>query len=232
MDGTVRPTPRRRRGFTLLELVIALALSSIVLVGVFAMMASMVQYEAEGLRKGSVNGWSLASLVAMNREIEDASVLVTPRTGGADTLVVCDNWSRLMNKTGGATLMGGASVSTVYQYCWDPTVNVLRRMTSQPGGGCPSSLGYALPTCNAATYGAASVMATGVYKDTAGDNIFTADPTSTGTIRIRYTVGNPTAGTAAANEGNGLTNFQNPQTMSFDTRISLDRAVGLGNGSD
>jgi prepilin-type N-terminal cleavage/methylation domain-containing protein len=219
---------RARGGFTLLELVIALSLSSIVLIGVFVMTASMVQYEAEGLRKGSVNGWSLASLVAMNREIENASVLVYPTAGGQDTLVVCSNWSRLMTTTGGGPLGPGAT--TVFYYCWDSTVNVLRRWA--PPTACPASGSFSPPACTAAAYGgASSMMATGVYRDAALDSIFTADPSSAGTVRIRYVVGNPAAG-AAANEGNGLTNFANPQTMAFDTRISLDRAFGSGNGSD
>ncbi|MFI5347299.1 MAG: type II secretion system protein J [Elusimicrobiota bacterium] len=222
-----RSKRRADAGFTLLELVIALSLSSIVLIGIFNMAASMVQYEAEGMRKGSINGWSLASLVAMNREIEDASVLVYPTTGGQDSLVVCSNWSRLMNTTGGAALSAG--VTTIYNYCWDSTANVLRRMTTN--ANCPASAGYSPPACNTATYGTGSVMSTGVYRDSAADSIFTADTVSTGTIRMRYVVGNPAAG-AAPNEGNGLTNFTNPQTMAFDTRITLDKAVGGGNGSD
>lgn len=230
MDGTVRRPRRRARGFTLLELVIATSLSAIVLVGVFTMGASMVQYEAEGMRKGSINGWSLASLVAMNRELEDASALVYPTTGAQDSLVFCSNWSRLS----GAAI-NGASNAIVYYYCWESATNVLRRMTSNPAGNtaCPSSAGYSPPACNAATYGASSTVATGVFKDSANDALFSVDPTatSTGTVRIRYVVGNPNAG-VSANEGNGLTNFANPQSMAFDTRIMLDKAVGGGNGSD
>jgi prepilin-type N-terminal cleavage/methylation domain-containing protein len=224
-------TPRsHRKGFTLLELVIALALSSIVLIGVFSMMASMVQYEAEGLRKGSVNGWSLASLVAMNREIEGASVLVYPTTGGQDTLVVCSNWSRLMTGGGGVINTNGGATSSFSSYCWDSTSNILRRKVT--AGACPNSLGYVPPACTALAYGgASSMMATGVYRDTALDPFFTADPTSTGTIRIRYIVGNPAAG-ASPNEGNGLTKFTNPQSMAFDTRVTLDKAVGGGNSND
>ena len=225
--------PRRRRaGFTLLELVIALSLSSIVLIGVFSMMASMMTYEAEGLRKGSVNAWSLASLVAMNREIESASALVYPTTGGQDSLVICTNWSRLMNTTGGAKISAADPVS-LNTYCWESGTNLLRRqVTSGMGQTCPASLGYTPPACNSATYGgASSVMATGVYRDSGANFIFTADPTSTGTIRIRYVVGNPSAG-VSANEGNGLTNYVNPQTMAFDTRITLDKAVGGANSGD
>jgi type II secretory pathway component PulJ len=90
LDGTV--TKRRRSGgFSLIELVIAVSLSTIVLIGVFSMMTSMVQLEVAGQRGGTVNAWSLASLVAMNREIEGASVVVYPTAGTADALVLCSN---------------------------------------------------------------------------------------------------------------------------------------------
>ena len=228
-----RTSRRRRAGFTLLELVIALSLSSIVLIGVFSMMASMMTYEAEGLRKGSVNAWSLASLVAMNREIEGASVFVYASASPPQTLVVCSNWSRLLTASGVGAKISAIDNVTVYNYCWDQANNLLRRsITTGAGVTCPSSVGFAPLACNSAAYGgASSVIATGVFQDSLGDPIFTADPTSTGTIRIRYVVGNPSAG-VSANEGNGLTNFVNPQTMAFDTRITLDKAVGGANSSD
>ncbi|MDE2143608.1 MAG: prepilin-type N-terminal cleavage/methylation domain-containing protein [Elusimicrobia bacterium] len=227
-----RPRRRSHDGFTLLELVIATSLSTIVLVGIFSMGASMVQYEAEGMRKGSINGWSLASLVTMNRELEDASALVYPTTGSQDSLVFCSNWSRL---AGAQINTAAGNYAVVYYYCWDAASNVLRRMTSPLTANtpCPSSSGYSPPACNSGTYGTGSTVATGVYRDSNNDSIFSVDPlvTSTGTVRMRYVVGNPNPG-ASPNEGNGLTIFSNPQTMAFDTRITLDKAFGAGNGSD
>lgn len=225
-------TLKRRRnagGFTLLELIIALSISSIVLIGSFSMLSSMVQYEVEGMRKGSVNGWSLASLVAMNREIEGASVLVYPTAGGsADALVVCSNWSRLMNTTGGAPL--GAGPTRIYTYCWDAASNALRRMNPPGAGSCPG-VGYTPPACTVGSYGSDSLIATGVYRDASNNFIFTADPATAGTVRIRYTVGKATPGTAL-NEGNGMTKFVNPQTMTFDTRLTLDKSLGAANTGD
>jgi prepilin-type N-terminal cleavage/methylation domain-containing protein len=217
---------RRRKcaGVTLIELLVAVSLSSIVLIGVFSMTASMVQYEVEGLRKGTVTGWSLASLVAMNREIEGASVLVYPAAGsGANYLVVCSNWSRILNNNAGG-LLDATSTLTAYFYCYDAASAVLRRMTST--ASCPAS--YAPPACNAGTFGASSMIATGVYPIGAAP-VFAADSAST--VNLRYTVGKPTAG-VDVNEGNGATNLTNPQTMTFDTRITLDKAVGGANIQD
>jgi prepilin-type N-terminal cleavage/methylation domain-containing protein len=219
-------TPERRRrqaGFSLLELIIALSISSIVLIGVFSMTTSMIQYEVEGIRKGSVNGWSLASLMSMNREIENSSVLVYPISGAQDFLVVCDNWSRLMN--GGAAALTASQPTNIYQFCYDSSSNVLRRETHT--GNCPGA-GYAPPACSAGSY---NLLATGVYRDTANDAIFTVDGENLGTIRLRYIVGKPTTG-AAINEGNGVTNFANPQSMAFDTRLSLSKAMGAANTGD
>jgi prepilin-type N-terminal cleavage/methylation domain-containing protein len=224
-------------GFTLLEMVVALSISSIVLIGVFVMLSSMVQYEVEGMRKGSVNAWSLASLVAMNGEIEAANLLAYPRGGsGANTLVVCSNWSRLMSSLGGTmntlgggamnTLGGGAGVGpTVYSYCWDSTTNVLRRKVV--AGACT----YTVTSCDTTSYPGDSLIATGVYQDAANDPIFTADPAFNGSVRLRYVVGNPNAG-ASPHEGNGMTNFVNPQSMAFDTRLTLDKAFGTANTLD
>lgn len=216
-------TRKRRRadaGFTLLELIIALSISTIVLIGSFSMLSSMVQYEVEGMRKGSINGWSLAALVAMNREIENANVLVYPPPGGSsNAMSVCTNWSRIS----GASLDGGAV--KVYSYCWDSSANVMRRKTA---GGCPA-MGSAPAACGV-SWGADSVVATGAYLDSLGDNVFYVDPTG-GTIRLRYVIGKPTAG-AAVNEGNSVTNFATPQTMAFDTRLTLEKAVGGANAQD
>ena len=179
------------------------------------------------MRKGSVNAWSLASLVAMNGEIEAANVLAYPPVGsaGANTLVVCSNWSRVMN-TVMNTLGGGAGVGpTVYSYCWDSTAKVLRRKVV--AGVCT----YTVTTCDATSYPGDSLIATGVYQDAASDPIFTADPTFNGGVRLRYVVGNPSAG-VSPHEGNGVTNLANPQTMAFDTRLTLDKTFGLANTVD
>lgn len=201
---------RATAGYTLLELIVALSMSTIVLVGIFSIMSTMMQYELDGLRKGSVNGWSLSSLVAMNREIEGASVLAYPTSGGGgDSLIVCANWSRLVGASGGV-LNGGSG--TVYYYCFDSTNNVLRRKSAS--GACPASPATP-PSCDATTYGAGNVVATGVYRSGAA-NVFTADPSMAGTVRLQYVVGNPSQ----------TTQTPNPQTLAFDTRVTLDRQYG------
>ena len=94
-----------RRGFSLLELIIAMCLSSVVLITVFSIAASMVQFEVEGGRKGSVTAWSLASITNMNRDIANSSVIEWPNGAGAsaDSLVLCTNWTRIVNAPPGRT---------------------------------------------------------------------------------------------------------------------------------
>lgn len=214
--------PRRpEQGFTLLELIIALSISSIVLIGSFSVLTAMVQNEVEGMRHGSVSSWSLASLVNMNREIEEANALVYPPPGGsASAASFCKNYSRIS----GAALSSSDPIR-YYSYCYDSSANVMRRME---GGGCPG-LGTAPPTCGVGAWGTASVVATGVYLN-GGNPVFSTE-SGGGTIRVRYIVGKPTTG-AALNEGNGQTNFARPQSLTFDTQLTLEKAVGGANVQD
>lgn len=207
---------RRRRGFTLIELVMALALAAVVLLGVFSILASMIQNEVQSLRKGTVTGWALASVVAMNREIASGSVLAYPPRGiGDDSLVICTNWSRLMNPPNGAALIGGPTF--YFSYCWEPGAHLLRRMRID--GPCPPP-GTPPPACGAATYGNDSVIATGVYRDALNDPLFLADPDVASVVHLRYVVGNPEAGVSAG--GNDKTFLTNPQSLAFDTRVALE----------
>lgn len=212
-------TPRKKTaGFTLIELIVALSLSSIVLVGVFSIMTSMVQYEIEGGRKGSVTAWSLASISAMNRDIANASVIEYPNVGAsADSLVLCNNWSRLMSPPNGAMMSALAPAPTVVYYCYDAAANALRKMTVT--GNCPN-VGAGPPSCDAGTYGSGSVIATSVYRDLSNNIVFTNDAQTTNAIRLRFSVGNPAQGTVA---GSGTSaSFVNPQSVTFDTKVLME----------
>ncbi|MBI3564677.1 MAG: prepilin-type N-terminal cleavage/methylation domain-containing protein [Elusimicrobia bacterium] len=213
---------QNRGGFSLLELIIAMSLSAVVLITVFSIAASMVQFEVEGGRKGSVTAWSLASIANMNRDIASASVIEWPNGAGAadNNLVLCTNWSRLMAPPNGAVLSAAVGPGpTVIYYCWDSATNVLRRMVL--GGNCPN-VGVGPPACNAANYGAGSVVATAVYQN-AGNFLFTVDTSVKNAVRTRYVVGNPAQGQVNSTGGgaSGVV-FQNPQSMAFDTRIVLE----------
>ena len=56
-------------GFTLIELVIAVSISSVVLIGLLGIASSMVQFEVESARNGSVTAGTMASITSMNRDM-------------------------------------------------------------------------------------------------------------------------------------------------------------------
>lgn len=213
---------RDRRGFSLLELIIAMSLSAVVLITVFSIAASMVQFELEGGRKGSVTAWSLASITAMNRDIASASVIEWPNGAGAaaNSLVVCTNWTRIVNGPNGQQVSPIGPNPSVLYYCWDNAANVLRRMAVL-NTNCPN-VGAGPPACSAAGYGAGSTVATAVYQN-AGNWVFTNDPQVNNAVRVRFVVGNPAQGqvnTTGAGAAGAV--FQNPQSLAFDTRIVLE----------
>jgi prepilin-type N-terminal cleavage/methylation domain-containing protein len=216
-----------RRGFSLLELIIALSISSVVLITIFSIAASMIQYEVEGERKGSVTAWSLASISNLNRDVAGASVIEWPNGAGSadNSLVLCNNWSRSGPMPPAAAappnggLISGLVPVTVIYYCWDSTSNVLRRW--QVNGGCPN-VGAGPPACNAATYGAGSVVATAVYQN-AGNWVFTNDAAVKNAVHMMFTIGNPAQGQVNST-GGGASGpvFTNPQSLAFDTKVLLE----------
>jgi prepilin-type N-terminal cleavage/methylation domain-containing protein len=206
LDGalTVKKEPDARRksaGFTLIEMLVATVLASVVLLGLFNVVTNMVTAEVKNMRTGTVTAWSMAGLNALSTDIAGASQLRYPAVGaGADYLIVCSNWSTKANTTGGGPLTGGASQSQ--QYCWDttdaaPYANAILRMTT---AACPAA---PVTPCNSANYGSNSIVATGVYRDLAADPIFYSDPKTLNAVRIRLSVGNPTANAASAGSNNG-----------------------------
>ncbi|MEQ1919285.1 MAG: prepilin-type N-terminal cleavage/methylation domain-containing protein [Elusimicrobiota bacterium] len=209
---------RKSRGFSLIELVISVSLASFVLVGVATIAAQMARNQVDGIRSGTVTGWSVVSYAAMAKEIEDANVLVYPVNNGdsADQIVICKNWSRNASPgpPGGGRLntdatgdADGVAKGTVYviQYCVDPTAPVapltgftLRRYANvglPPGVTCPASA--AMPVaCNLAGPGWTKNDIVGFRLEKLGGmNMFQRDNTIGG-VRLRYVIGRQTASTA------------------------------------
>lgn len=207
------------RGFSLLELLIAVSLSVIVLMAVFGMMTSMFRFQVEGLKKSTVTGWSLASLMKMNKEIESASVMGSPSTNGAqaNAMTGCTNWSRILT-TG---KMDGNQNVVVFYYCYDGAPNgTIRRLAEESAATvCPASPATP-PVCSAAWGGANrtnDVIAVGVNPHSSGALVFTKDD-SVGGVRVRFTVGEKTFVHV-----DGKPDVVNPQYMEFDTSITMSR---------
>lgn len=215
----MRKLLRSRAGFSLTELIISMLLSSFVMIGIVGIASQMVRFQVEGMKKGSVTGWSLVALTAMNKEIEDGSTLVYPTngTGAQDSLTICKNYT---HKTNGF-LDGNNDVERI-SYCYDATApGYIRRnrttcTPSGPGtcaGACPA-LGVAPGACG----GFPEVVATGVYRHNVANTAFPGNQLfrradEVGGVQIRYIVGNPTP----------TTNMPMPQTMSFDLKFAMNK---------
>ncbi|MCM2303240.1 MAG: prepilin-type N-terminal cleavage/methylation domain-containing protein [Elusimicrobia bacterium] len=218
------------RGFSIIELVIAISLASFVLVGVATIAAQMARSQVEGIRSGTATGWSLVSYLSMAKEIEDSNVLAFPTAHGqsSDSIVVCKNWSRAMGALPGA-LLDPTGVGTVIQFCVDPTPPVspetgftLRRYSYTGACPCPGAPGAcnAVPaTCNAspaAPWTESSVVGYRLEKIpgsyTGAPNVFLRD-NNIGGVRLRYVIGRQTA----------TTNEPTVKFTTFDFGISMQK---------
>lgn len=205
----MRKLLRSRSGFSLTELIISMLLSSFVMIGIVGIASQMVRFQVEGMKKGSVTGWSLVALTAMNKEIEDGTTLVYPTngTGAQDSLTICKNYTHKTN-----ALLDGAMPIERISYCYDATApGYIRRQTAT--GACP-----ALGTAPGACSGFPEVVATGVYRHNVANTAFPSNQLfrradEVGGVQIRYIVGNP----------NATTNMPMPQTMSFDLKFAMNK---------
>ncbi len=94
-----------KRGFTLIEMIVAILLSTLVLLGIIAVAASMVRQHFESLSQGELSGQALISLAQMYQDIENANVLAAPpapvlpaTSSSGNALAGCTNWSLLYGK--------------------------------------------------------------------------------------------------------------------------------------
>jgi len=190
-----------KSGFSIIELVIAISLSSFVLVGVATIAAQMARSQIEGVRSGTVTGWSLVSYLSMAKELEDANVLAWPILdgGASDAVVVCKNWSRVQEGPDRRLDKNAPGLVSVIQYCvdsTDPTNLVLRRYANVGAGvTCPNP--GAAATCVASpagTWTQTGVVGFRLEKLPGFPNMFTRD-NSIGGIRVRYVIGKQTATT-------------------------------------
>ena len=236
---------KNRRGYTLLELIIACSLVMIVLYGLYTSFSSMVNFQSEALRKSSVNSWTVASLGTMTKEIENATILYFPNSANTPTnnILGCSNWSNQAINPGtglkGYTLDPSSPVTEFY-YCLDTTsgptdatgahINLLRRI-AVVGAACPT--GAVAPgsmgCTNATSLGAGGtndVIATEVNFIPGGSGSLFSYNTSASAngVNLTFVIGNPNpAGTAEASGTPSSARIVNPQTTTVNTTIALDR---------
>lgn len=224
---------KRSRGFSIIELVIAISLASFVLVGVATIAAQLARNQVEGIRSGTATGWSLVSYQAMSKEIEDANVLAWPAAdgSGSDSIVVCKNWSRALagpdKRLNTSTDPPQADYVTLTQFCVDPTPPAApqtgftlrrfsRRGTFASGVTCPDTVA-APATCTSAPstpWGAWSENTVVGFRleKLGGADVFTR-ANAIGGVRVRYVIGRQTP----------TTNEPTPKFTPFDFGISMQK---------
>lgn len=183
-----------RAGFTLLEMMVAVGLSSMVLVAVVSVSTSLIRTHMEGIRKGTVTGWSSVSFVHMSQEIERANVLVSPTSGtpNSNLLMGCTNWSRQMGPSPGAKMDPNQNLE-LFAYCYNPGAKSLWYYSNSNAAVCPTA--PPVIACDGtAPFPLFMQTAWNVEMLAPNATMFTRDD-SIGGVRIHYVVGEqaPTA---------------------------------------
>lgn len=210
---------KNARGFSIIELVIAVSLASFVLVGVATIAAQMARTQLDGVRTGTMTGWSVVSYMAMSKEIEEGNVLAFPIADGSssDNLIICKNWSRMMGSLPGGRLDTNSPVSVI-QYCVDSsdTSNLVMRRYANVGVGvsCPNP--GSPVTCSASppgTWTETGIVGIRLEKISGGPSTVFLRDNAIGGVRLRYVIGRQTA----------TTNDPNPRSTAFNFGISMQK---------
>ncbi len=107
-----------RSGFTLVEMIVAVALSSIVMVGLIDITASMLERHFEGIRHGKIDSETLYSLEQMRLELEAATYYSYPNTSSPSGMSVqgCGNYFSANSPGTQIYTAPGATISS-FAYC-------------------------------------------------------------------------------------------------------------------
>lgn len=238
-----------RKGFTLIELIIAVSLSGAVLIGIMSVTAQMVRFELEGARKNEVAGWMLLSLSQMNRELENATTLLCPSPwagcagNSSNVLSGCVNYTR---KTAAALDPDTQKTTVAFYYCRAESgqyENMLLRYAQESAPGtavtartCPIS---PTPVCgNAPGAGQTmKVVATNMYgwdgqDPPAGSLMLFQRMEDIAGMEVRYSIGFSTA-TSEIHHSAGTTAGAgpNPTYMRFRTKIAMNKVFFNGPGT-
>lgn len=108
-----------RAGFTLMELVMAMAITGIILLTVMYLSTNAVRYQTESVLKSEAASSALYSLAQMRRELEDATY-IQPKpggctlSGGCNQIAGCLNWNFVTNS---ASNPASSTPTTEFDYC-------------------------------------------------------------------------------------------------------------------
>jgi len=221
---------KARRAFTLVELIIALVLSTFVLVGLIGVTSQMLRYEFESSRKSTSTNWSLMALDQMKRELQQGSVLHIPASPtGTISLVLsgCSNWTKNTTlgyascNASGCPTDGVAANAKSFYYC----VKTAGTPSGTPwllhycqGPGCPaafSSCPYPPPgSCGAGTF---DVVAQDFYPDSGNAWYFKRNDDIAG-VEMQFMVGIGTASVA------GQPNAQVATAQHIKVKLSMQKS--------
>ncbi len=240
---------RGAAGFSLIELMIAASLTSLVVLGVMAVAAAMVRSHIETTMRGGVSEWTLLSLQGMHKEIENATYIVSPALdAGDDTLVICQNYSRIAGGTGLPWDSGGGRVNVhdggpsgppvqAFKFCvadaGSPAKPTLFRHGWTPANCNPPPPVPGEPACGAASVlpNTTTVIARRVYRTVTtppypGIFIRRSDG-----VELHFTVGESTpatksAGSQAAADARGAADVLVTPNLKIDTKIRTNKHYG------
>lgn len=231
---------RKNKGYTLVELIIALALSGVILVGVLAITTSMIRFSIQSSTRGDITGWTALGLDKMNREIENASY-IDWSTFPSDYLTGCTNWSATM-RSNSSFAMGKMDASTgktvgSFYYCRAPISGMspaipmlLRYYNDNEVTSCPMAPPAACGDAAAVGY-TREIIAKGVYKtNPASGNFFSRSTRVPNAVHVEFIVGvaTPTLTGTSPNPGGAVINAGSGQVTPMPTYLKIDTDIRLG----
>ncbi|MBI5239503.1 MAG: prepilin-type N-terminal cleavage/methylation domain-containing protein [Elusimicrobia bacterium] len=229
---------KNRPGLSLIELLVALVLSTFVLVAIVGVVSQMLRYEFEGNRKAISTNWSKTAQDQITKDLTKSSVIYCPSASGVNytgytaactagtssVLVGCSNYS--VNPAMSGRQNTNENV-LAYHYCvWcggsgppngcvTPTTTpwLLRYAAEGAAQTCP----LALPNCGAtAGY---TVIAQDFYLNAANNWYFKRDD-GAAQVEIQFMVG---IGTRSLS---GILNTAVPTAQRARFRVDVNKNVG------
>ncbi|MFA6318607.1 MAG: prepilin-type N-terminal cleavage/methylation domain-containing protein [Elusimicrobiota bacterium] len=194
---------RSRGGFTLVEVLIALTLSSTVLIALMTVMASVLRSHIDTTLKGEVSAWTVLALDQLNREIGEASYINNPAHGGTGNVISgCTNFSKLLYDAIGEGRLDATKEVTAFYYCRSADIGggmpaLIRKFSMGTTLTCPASIPSGPCTPGA---GAEVVIRNFHFRDNDGTQSPPLFRNRGDGIEMHFTVGSltrPTSGAAA-----------------------------------